>query len=1022
MVEVQLIQQAMVFRFGSDEISISDDGVTLAKLASGTAGAYLGFDSSGDPTELTAPTGGTTYTAGDGIDIASDTISVDDDYIQGLAESAVVWFSHFSLGYVPHDTLNTTDPTNHEWTNEEGTGNAATVKIRPANHNRGILASMEDGALIQVRAVGSESVVGTFTITEEPAAPDSTYLYSFVGEWSDTVSFNSGTNYPLYFSRPVETNFLTGTEAADDSSEEFGWVSGAVLDTAVSEERIYQHVANILTEGANVTITPSDAANTLTIIGSAASTGGTTYTAGDGIDISSDVISVADDGVTLAKLASGTADMYLGYDSSGNPTELTAPTGGTTYTGTDGITVSGSSITLTDDGVTLAKLASGTAGTFLGYNAIGNPAELTAPTGGTTYTAGTGIDISSDEISISNDGVTGTQIADDAIDSEHIVDDSIDLAHLASGTAGRYLGYDTSGNPAELTAPTGGTTYTAGDGIDITGTVISVDGSTGGIRAERLTFAAITTGITPTARGSLTLAATGFESVVSPTGETTLEVVTAAASGTSVTFPTAGVYGIDVSATVVVSGDRGYPRLEIYADADTPGTDAPLSGLTTEYVRFDTTDTIMVGGTMYLYIDADDTAVKFSLTNAGYVDTTQTTPTYTVNAGATITVVRLGGVVVSDGSSSGTGTTYTAGTGISISSDTISIAADGVTGAQIADDSIDSEHIVDDSIDLAHLASGTADTYLGYDSSGNPAELTAPTSSGSGVDLYEDFPTEISSILVAQDRMVISDVNDTGQPNRHVRLDDLGEYFTDLRTHLPTVLALSSLSGVDRLFISDESAAGDPMRYTPLTNVSNYILDFDARITTEQASLADTDKFFYYDASASAMRYIEKSDLESELGGGGGGTTYTGSDGITVSGSAITLTDDGVTLAKLASGTAGTYLGYDTSGNPAELTAPTNGGTGTTYTGGQGIAISGSTIELADDGVISEKIADDAILTAHITDGNITRIKIAADAIDGALIADDAIANEHLGSNSRRIVQYRHRRSCGDQSGLKRRH
>ena len=147
------------------------------------------------------------------------------------------------------------------------------------------------------------------------------------------------------------------------------------------------------------------------------------------------------------------------------------------------------------------------------------------------------------------------------------------------------------------------------------------------------------------------------------------------------------------------------------------------------------------------------------------------------------------------------------------------------------------------------------------------------------------------------------------------------------------------------------------------------------------------------------MRYIEKSDLESELGGGGG-TTYTGSDGITVSGSAITLTDDGVTLAKLASGTAGTYIGYDTSGNPAELTAPTNGGTGTAYTGGQGIAISGSTIELADDGVISEKIADDAILTAHVTDANITRVKIAADAIDGTLIADDAIANEHIASNA----------------------
>ena len=131
----------------------------------------------------------TTYTDGDGININADNlISVDDDYIQGLAESSVVWLSHFSLGYVAHDALNLTDPTNHEWTSEEGTGNAATFKIRPSNANRGIMASMEEGALIQVRAVGGASVVGTFTITEDPAAPDSTYLYQFVGEWSDTVS------------------------------------------------------------------------------------------------------------------------------------------------------------------------------------------------------------------------------------------------------------------------------------------------------------------------------------------------------------------------------------------------------------------------------------------------------------------------------------------------------------------------------------------------------------------------------------------------------------------------------------------------------------------------------------------------------------------------------------------------------------------------------------------------------------------------------------------------------------------
>ena len=1266
--------------------------------------------------------------AGDGIERSVDstndqvTLSVDDDYIQGLAESSVVWLSHFSLGYVAHDALNTTDPTNHEWTNEEGVGNKATFKIRAANVNRGILASMEEGALIQVRAVGGASVVGTFTITEAPAAPDSTYLYQFVGEWDDTVSFNSGTNYPLYFSRPVETNFLSETEAADDLSNEFGLVSGTVLDSAVSEERIYTHVESILAAGDNLTITPDDTANTLTVTSSvsvqqraetlsfqASATldqsgavvskntttplgvaypvgatdndiialgtnadgftillagiyditvdcvvnpsgervtstfdiyeyadtvgtddpigqtdsvylryddtniglhehgemivaadntavklvarnafaggasgatgntfdlaanavlriarkgvrgeigadgdsdidiyedfptaldtalasadripiadtgttgepnrhvrigvlqeyftdldsritteettladtdkfffhdasasamryieksdfesalsvtgGGTTYTGSDGISVSGSVITIADDGVTLAKLASGTAGMYLGYDSSGDPAELTAPTSGSTYTAGTGIDVTGTVVSIANDGVTgtqvaddaidsehiqddavdLAHLASGTADMYLGYDSSGNPTELTAPTSGTTYTAGTGIAISSDTISIADVGVTrakialdavdGTLIADDSIDSEHIVDDAVDLAHLASGTAGQYLGYDSSGNPAELDAPVNG------------------DSSETAQRAEQLVFAAVTTVVTQTNDEQATLAATGFASVVYPSGETTLEILSATASETTATILSAGIYAIDISANIIATGDRAYPSLEVYASAAVIGTDNPLAVITTVYIREDATDVRRIVGSAHLRIASDDTVVKFNFIQSGYSDLD--VPSYTVNSGAILTFNRLG-VRGEAGASTGGGTTYTAGTGIAISSDEISIANDGVTGTQIADDAIDSEHIVDDSIDLAHLASGTADMYLGYDSSGNPAELTAPTSSGSGVDLYEDFPTEIDSTLVSQDRMVIADVDVAGEPNRHVRLDDLGDYFTDLRVRLPS--AIASLAGVDRLFLSDESAAGDPMGYTTLTNLSNYILDLDSRITTEETTLADTDKFYFHDDSADAMRYIEKSDLESALsvGGGGTGTTYTAGTGISISGTAIGIANDGVTgaqiaddsidsehiasfsidtehisndaidgtliaddsinsehivdnsvdLAHLASGTAGRYIGYNSSGNPAELAAPTNGGTGTTYTGGQGIAISGSVIELADDGVISEKIADDAILTAHVTDANITRAKIAADAIDGTRIADNAIAVEHIANDA----------------------
>ena len=165
----------------------------------------------------------------------------------------------------------------------------------------------------------------------------------------------------------------------------------------------------------------------------------------------------------------------------------------------------------------------------------------------------------------------------------------------------------------------------------------------------------------------------------------------------------------------------------------------------------------------------------------------------------------------------------------------------------------------------------------------------------------------------------------------------LGEYFANLRDHVPTSLS-SALATGDRFFMSDENTAGDPMRYVSLNTLRNYFLDFDARFFTEQANLGNTDKFFFYDSSADAMRYIEKSDLESDIGA----ATYSAGTGIAISGSSISVANDGITgtqiandavnsehiqdnavdLAHLASGTAGAYLGYNSSGNPAELAAP----------------------------------------------------------------------------------------------------
>jgi len=79
-------------------------------------------------------------------------------------------------------------------------------------------------------------------------------------------------------------------------------------------------------------------------------------------------------------------------------------------------------------------------------------------------------------------------------------------------------------------------------------------------------------------------------------------------------------------------------------------------------------------------------------------------------------------------------------------------------------------------------------------------------------------------------------------------------------------------------------------------------------------------------------------------------------------------------------------------------------------TGANGVAVDGLTIKdgklntddsvvtanITDANVTSAKLASDAVTTAKITDANVTSAKIAGDAITAAKIADDAISEEHL--------------------------
>lgn len=161
-----------------------------------------------------------------------------------------------------------------------------------------------------------------------------------------------------------------------------------------------------LTAGTGINI---DSSNVISATGSSP-----TYTAGNGVDITSDVISVQVTSPNAGDIVTLDCDGHL-VDSGVAPSDLqpklTAGTnitidannvisasgggGGTSYTAGDGISISGTTISAKIDNSTITTNASG---------------QLVANGGGgTSYTAGTGIDISAqDAISVKIDGSTIT--------------------------------------------------------------------------------------------------------------------------------------------------------------------------------------------------------------------------------------------------------------------------------------------------------------------------------------------------------------------------------------------------------------------------------------------------------------------------------------------------------------------------------------------------------------------------------------------------------------------------------------
>tara|TARA_R110002020_G_scaffold118000_3_gene269755 strand:+ start:1085 stop:2152 length:1068 start_codon:yes stop_codon:yes gene_type:complete len=97
---------------------------------------------------------------------------------------------------------------------------------------------------------------------------------------------------------------------------------------------------------------------------------------------------VADNSVTLAKLASGTDGNIISFDASGDPVAVATGSAGQVLTSAGaGAPPTFATATVPDDAITLAKMASGTDGNIISYDTSGNPVAVATGSSGQVLTS-----------------------------------------------------------------------------------------------------------------------------------------------------------------------------------------------------------------------------------------------------------------------------------------------------------------------------------------------------------------------------------------------------------------------------------------------------------------------------------------------------------------------------------------------------------------------------------------------------------------------------------------------------------
>ena len=214
---------------------------------------------------------------------------------------------------------------------------------------------------------------------------DTSKPYHYKFDQSD--SSNSG--HPLLFYNNVgkTTGFSTGVTTNGTPGQ-----AGAYTMIAVDSQTpniLYYQCSSHANMG-NHTFATSPVVNTgvfLTLPTADGSSGQVVTTNGSGV-LSFAAATVADDSITLAKMAPGTDGNLITYDTSGNPAAVATGSAAQVLTSAGaGAVPSFQTATVPDDAITLAKMAPGTDGNIISYDASGNPVAIATGSDGQVLTS-----------------------------------------------------------------------------------------------------------------------------------------------------------------------------------------------------------------------------------------------------------------------------------------------------------------------------------------------------------------------------------------------------------------------------------------------------------------------------------------------------------------------------------------------------------------------------------------------------------------------------------------------------------